>query len=393
MKVTLRLAGMSLLSLPSRWTASLVLVVSLAGVVGVMVSVLAMAAGFRKVFTDSARPDRVVIVRSGARSETESAITRSEADTLLGLPGLARLPDGRPLASPELCYGTSLPRRRGGEAGGVTVRGVGPQAFALRPEVKLVEGRPFQPGLREVIVGRAAQRSFAGLDSGRTVQLGNVAWTVAGVFESGGDLHETEIWADADTALSAFQRDHYNSITARLASAEAFDTYKDAVTLDPALDHQVLRERDFYALQTETTGGIIAAFGYTVAGIMALGALFSAVNTMFAAVRARRVEIATLRALGFGAAPVLASVLAESLALALLGGTLGGLAAYLLFDGFTASTISGDLTSDVAFQFRVTPTLLLQGIAWATAVGLLGALAPALQSVRRPVAEGLHASR
>lgn len=389
----LRLAGMNLRSLPARWTASLVLVVSLAGVVGVMVSVLAMAAGFHKVFADSARPDRVVILRSGAHSETESAITRNEADTLLALPGLARLPDGRPLASPELYYGSALSRKNSGEEGGVTVRGVSPQAFAVRPEVKLIDGRQFRPGLREIIVGRGAQRSFTGLETGRTVQLSNVAWAVVGVFESGGDLHETEIWADLDTALSAFERDNYNTITARLASADAFNIYKDAVTVNPALDHEVMHEGDFYALQTETTGGIIAAFGYTVAGIMALGALFSAVNTMFTSVRARRVEIATLRALGFGAGPVLASVLIESLALALLGGTLGGMAAYFLFDGFTASTISGDFTSDVAFQFHVTPSLLLQGMAWATGVGLLGALAPACQAVRRPVAEGLHASR
>lgn len=393
MNVILRLVAMNLRSIPVRWSSSLVLVVSLAGVVGVMVSVLAMATGFQKVFADGARPDRVVVLRSGARSETESQITRGEADTLVALPGLAQGPDGRPLASPELYYGSALPRKNSGQEGGVTIRGVTPQAFAVRPEVRIGSGRMFTPGLREVIVGAAAQRSFAGLEPGRTVQLGNVAWSVVGVFETGGDLHEMEIWTDLASAQSAYQRSNTNSITARLASPGAFAGYKDAVTSNPALDHEVMHERDFYALQTETTGGVIRAFGYAVAAIMALGALFSAVNTLFSAVRARQVEIATLRALGFGAAPVLLSVLSESLVLALLGGCLGGLAAWLLFDGFSASTIGGDLSSDVVFQFRVTPGLLLQGVLWATAVGMLGGLAPALRAVRLPVAEALRAHK
>ncbi|MDR3418406.1 MAG: ABC transporter permease [Nevskia sp.] len=393
MKTILRLAAMNLRSLPARWSASLVLVISLAGVVGVMVSVLAMAAGFQKVFADSARPDRVVILRSGARSENESQITRDEADTLVALPGLALLPGGGPLASAELYYGSALSRKGSGEEGGVTIRGVGPQAFAVRPEVKIIAGRLFTPGLREVIVGAAAQRGFAGLELGGTVALSNVAWTVVGVFETGGDLHETEIWTDLATAQSAFQRENVNTITARLASIAAFAAYKDAVTTNPALDHEVLHERDFYALQTETTSGVIRVFGYTIAGIMALGALFSAVNTLFSAVRARQVEIATLRALGFGAAPVLCSVLIEALVLALFGASLGGLAAYLLFDGFSASTIGGDFSSDVMFQFRVTPRLLLQGVLWATAVGLLGGVPPAVRAARLPVADALCAHK
>jgi len=392
-KAILRLAAMNLRSLPGRWSASLVLVVSLAGVVGVMVSVLAMATGFQKVFADGARPDRVVILRSGARSETESQITRDEADTLMALPGLAPAPDGSVLASPELYYGSALPRRGSAGEGGLTIRGVGPKAFAVRPEVRIVAGRAFKPGLREVIVGAAAQRSFAGLEPGRRVELGNVAWTVVGVFESGGDLHEMEIWADLATAQSAYARENTSTITARLASADAFSVYKDAVTSNPALDHEVMRERDFYALQTESTSRVIEAFGYTIAGIMALGALFSAVNTLYAAVRARRVEIATLRALGFGAAPILLSVLIEALALVLLGACLGGLVAYLLFDGLSTSTIGGDLGSDVVFQFRVTRGLLLQGLLWAVVVGLAGGMPPALRAVRLPVAEALRAQK
>jgi putative ABC transport system permease protein len=388
----LAVTGMSLRSLPARWGSSLVVVVSLAGVVGVMVAILAMAEGFDKTFAGAGREDRVIVLRSGVNSETTSYITREEVQTLLAAPGLATDADGEPLASIERFRITAIPKKATGTDANVVMRGVTERALKIRPEMRIVQGRWFEPGLRELVVGRPAQSEFAGLDLGARVMLGATDWTVVGVFESGGGVHESELWGDLETVMSAFNHTVFSSITAQLESAASFQAYKDAVTTNPSLNHEPQRENEYYAAQSETLSGLMRTLGYTVAVIMALGALFSAVNTLYAAVKARSVEIATLRAIGFSALPVVISVLLEALVLTAIGGVIGGALAWGLFNGYTVATLNGQTFSQVAFAFHVSGALFVQGIVWSCVIGFVGALLPAVRAARLPVAEALRAA-
>jgi putative ABC transport system permease protein len=389
-----QLTLVNLRSIPQRLGTSLVVVIGIAGVVGVLVSVLAMAEGFRYTLASAGRPGRVIMLRAGSDSELSSGVIRDQATLLSTLAGVARDVDGRPLASAELNVMVDLPRKGESQPNNVPFRGVGPSAFAIRNEVRLVEGRRFNRGVREVIVGRQAARQFAGLDVGARIAFRDSDWRVVGIFESGGDVHESEIWSDAEVAMSAFRRTGYQSVTASLAdpSGPGFVAFKDGVARDPRLSINVLREPEYYAKQATILSNLIRVLGYTVAAFMAVGAMFGALNCMYSAIASRQVEIATLRAIGFGGLPVVVSVMIEALLLALIGGALGGALAYIYCDGATLSTLNFSTFSQVAFAFRVTPGLLAQGLACALTIGVAGGLLPAIHAARLPVTVALRAA-
>jgi putative ABC transport system permease protein len=383
---------MSLSTLPQRLGSSSVIVIGIAGVVAVLVSVLAMATGFRHTVADSGRPDRVIILRGGSDAELNSNLTRADIDIIGNAPGLAKDADGKALLSNELLTVVNIPKIDTGSDSNITLRGVGLQVLKVRPELKLVDGRMFRPALRELIAGEGAAKQFRGLTVGSVLHLRNADWTVTGVFTSNGDVHESELLADVDTVGSSIERNaNYSSAVGLLTDAGAFDRFKDALTTDPQIKVDVEREPDYYAAQSKQLTRLINIVGNTVAIIMAIGAMFGALNTMYSAVDARGLEIATLRAIGFGAAPILLSVMIEALALSFLGGVLGGALAWLFFNGHTVSTLGGAF-AQVVFKLTVTRTLLIEGVIWACAIGVLGGLFPAVRAARLPVAEALRAA-
>lgn len=386
----LAVVAMDLRSLPARWGVAIVVVVCMSGVTAVMVSMLAMAEGFQRTYAASGRADRIVVLGSGENFEGSSTIARDQAHALLDVPGLARLADGAPAASLER-YTVSALAMRSGADGNVVVRGVGPRVLEVRPEVRLVAGRMFEPGLRELVVGQGAADQFAGLAPGATVTLSDVTWTVVGVFAAGGGALESEVWGDAEVVMTAFSLTGYSSMTALLESPGSFELARDAIAGDPRLQHAAHRESEYYSSQTGVLGAGMRAIGWLVASIMGLGALFAAVNTMYASIESRSVEIGTLRALGFQGVPIVASVLAESVVLCLVGAAIGGAAAWLAFNGQVVSTVNGASFTQIAFAFAVTPQLLAQGTLLACVVGLAGGLPPALRAVRAPIVEALRA--
>jgi putative ABC transport system permease protein len=383
--------GMSLQTLPQRLGASSVIVIGIAGVVAVLVSVLAMGAGFRHTLADTGRPDRVIILRGGSDVELNSNLTRTDVDIISNAPGLAKDSSGKAVLSSELVTVVNVPKRDTGTDANVTLRGVGLKLTEVRPELKVVSGRMFRPAVRELIAGVGAARQFRGLGIGSMVHLRNADWTVVGTFTSNGDVHESELLADVDTVGSSIERNGYSSAVALLTSPAEFSRFKDALTTDPQLKVDVQREPDYYAAQSKQLTQIINVVGTTVAIIMAIGAMFGALNSMYSAVAARGLEIATLRAIGFGALPVLLSVMIEALLLALIGGIIGASLAWLFFNGHSVSTLGGAF-AQVVFELTVTPTLIATGVVWACVIGLLGGLFPALRAARLPVAEALRAA-
>ena len=374
--------------LPQRWGASLVIVVGIAGVVGVLVAMLAMGEGFKATLDKTGGKDTAIILRGGSQAETNSVITREQAPLIGGLAGIAKGADGKPLASPELSQVVNLPSMADGTDTNVQFRGVGPAGWALRPKLKIVEGRKFNGGLREIVVGRGAQRQFRGLEVGKQLKLANQMWTVVGVFESG-DSNESELWADAEVLGPAYQRNAFQSMTVKLDGKDGFKRLKAALAADPRLKLDVETTRDYYAKQSEGLTRLINALGKFIGSIMAIGAVFGALNSMYAAVAGRAREIATMRALGFRGVPVVTAVMLETMLLALLGGLLGAGIAWLVFNGYTVSTL-GQNFSQVVFQFRVSPELLWTGLKWALGIGLVGGLFPALRAARVPVTDALR---
>jgi putative ABC transport system permease protein len=382
---------MSLQTLPQRIGASSVIVIGIAGVVAVLVSVLAMAAGFRHTVADSGRADRAIILRGGSDAELNSYLSRGDIDTIGNAPGLAKDAAGKALLSSEIVTVVNIPKIDTGLDSNITLRGVGLKLVEVRPELKIVDGRMFRPALRELIAGAGAAKQFRGLTKGSVLHLRNADWTVTGVFTSNGDVHESELLADVDTVGSSIETTGYSSAVGLLTSPAEFSRFKDALTTDPQLKVDVQREPDYYAAQSKDLTKAITVIGNTVAIIMAIGAMFGALNSMYSAVAARGQEIATLRAIGFGALAVLLSVMIEALFLALLGGIIGASLAWLFFNGHTVSTLGGAF-AQVVFQLTVTRALIVTGILWACIIGLLGGFFPALRSARLPVAEALRAA-
>lgn len=380
----------SLRTLPERKGSSLASAVGIAGVVAVFVGVLSIAEGFRAAMTVSGPDDVAIVLRTGADSEMTSGLGRDEVRLIADAPGVARVADG-PLTSAELFVMINLPKRSTGTDANVPLRGVEKAALAVRGDVKFVQGRKFESGRNEVIAGAGAARAFAGLDVGRKIRVGQNEWEVVGVFTGGGGAAESEIWTDAAVLQPAYHRgDSFQSVYAKLASPQSFQQFKDALTSNPQLKVKAIRQAEFLSEQSSMLTGFVRSVGYFVTALMALGALFGALNTMYSAVAARTREIATLRALGFGTSPIILSVMFESLVLALIGGTVGALAAYFAFDGFKAATINWQTFSQIAFAFSVTPRLLVSAIIWAAAIGLIGGLFPAIRAARLPIAAALR---
>ena len=381
---------MNLRSIPQRVGASLVIVIGIGGVVGVLVAMLSMSAGLGRTLNATGDPGRAVVLRGGSNGELASFLDRASATLIKQDPAIARARDGLPLASGEIIVVAEVPRRGDTSGANVSLRGVEPKGFELRPELRLVEGRAFKPGLREVIVGAGAYRQFEGLDVGQRLKFRGAWWTIVGRFESG-DAHDSELWVDLETAQSAFGRSGVSSVLVRMANPDAFGAIERRLEGNPQLNVEVQTERDFFNAQSS---GLTSQIGYIttlVAAIMAFGALFGALNTMYSAVSTRTQEIGTLRALGFGSAPVIASVMAEAMLLSLAGGLLGAGVAWLLFNGYSVSTLGGNFTQ-IAFNFAVTPTLVLQGLAWALGIGFVGGLFPAVRAARLPVTAALRGS-
>jgi putative ABC transport system permease protein len=380
----------NLRSIPERKGSAFTSAVGIAGVVAVFVGVLSIAEGFRAAMTVTGADDVAIVLRSSADTEMTSILTRDDVRVIADTPGLARTADG-PMASAELFVIINLPKRSTGTDANVPFRGVGQAAMAVRGDVKIVEGRNFQSGRNEIIVGAGAARAFGGLDVGRKIRIGQNEWEVVGIFAGGGGSAESELWTDAAVLQPAYKRgESFQSVYVKLASPQAFQQVKDSLTANPQLKVKAVREREFLADQSSMLTTFIRKIGVFIAGMMALGALFGALNTMYSAVASRTREIATLRALGFGSSPVILSIMFESLALALVGGGVGATGAYLAFDGFKAATINWQTFSQIAFAFSVTPQLLFAAIVWAAAIGLLGGLFPAIRAARLPIAAALR---
>ncbi|HEV2676294.1 MAG TPA: ABC transporter permease [Aliidongia sp.] len=382
--------AMNLQNVPSRLGTSLVIVVGIAGVVGVLISVLAMALGFSAALDHTGRADRAIVMRGGSTSELGSTISRENALTILDAPGVRKTADGKPVGSADELVIVGLPQKGSATGVNVTLRGIGPEGLATHPEIRLIAGRMFQPAVREVVVGKSAAAQFQGLEVGSHIAFRDSDWTVVGMFESGGDAHESEMLADAETVMSAYRRNLFESVTVLLDDAAAFDGFKAALTTNPTLSVDVEREPAYYAAMSATLQKMLFFIAYVVGGIMAVGALFGALNTMYSAVSTRAVEIATLRALGFGAAPVVISVFVEALLLSFVGGAIGAALAWFFFNGNAANTLSGNFTQ-LVFHLTIGPGIILLGIAWACAIGMVGSLFPAIRAARLPIAVVLRA--
>lgn len=382
--------SLNLRSIGQRLGSSTVAVIGIAGVVLVFTGVLSIAEGVRATMRASGDPNTALILRAGSDTEMTSGLTGDMARIVQDAPGIAHDAAG-PLASPELFVVVDNPLRRDGKTANVPLRGVTPAAFKVHDRLKIVEGRLFEFGKNEIIVGRAAARQFSGLGVGSSVKWGENRWSIVGMFEDGGSVSESELWCDVKILQPAYRRGNtYQSVYAKLASPSSFQQLKDSLTTNPQLTVSAMRQPDYYATQSETLQNIIRTIGMIIAVLMGVGAVFGAVNTMYTAVASRTREIATLRALGFGSFPVIFSVLAEAALLSLIGGALGGGIAWAAFDGYQTATMNFQSFSQIAFAFRVTGTLLMTALAYAVLMGLVGGLLPAIRAARLPVVTALR---
>jgi len=373
-----------------RIASSLVALIGIAGVVTVLVGVLSIREGFRAALDYSGSPDIAIVLRGGATDELSSGLGQDQVRVIMDSPYIARDADG-PIASAELYVIVDVPLKSTGTAANVPFRGVGPNAPKLRDNFRIVEGRMFVPGTFEVIVGVGAAEAFDGLVVGNTVRWGTTDWTIVGMFEDKGSVSESEIWTDATVLQGAYNRGNsYQSVRAKLTSAEALTAFRDSLSNDPRVNTKVYSEQAFYEEQSEGLRVMINGLGFFVALLMGLAAIFAALNTMYSAVSARTREIATLRALGFGPFPVMVSVIAEALLLALVGSALGMLISYFAFNGIRASTLNFGSFTQLSFTFNVTSELLVQGLIYALVLGFLGGLLPSLRAARMPITTGLR---
>ncbi|MCX5754266.1 MAG: ABC transporter permease [Candidatus Krumholzibacteria bacterium] len=374
-----------------RWPSTLVAVLGIAGTVAVFVVMLAMAQGFQAMLIGGGSRDNAIVLRGGADSEMMSAITLDQVRVIADAPGVARSASGDPLVSAEVVVVGAFPLLATGSDANVQIRGLSPIVLEVRPNARIVEGRFFQPGLTELVVGRNVSGTYAGFKLGSTVEFGGGRWTVVGVFDAGGSSYDSEVWCDAVVLNQVFKRPEniFQSATARLASPESFQAFKDAATSDPRLTVDVFRETAFYAEQSRMVSTIIRVLGFIVAIVMGVGAVFAALNTMYSAVASRSAEIATLKALGFSPASVVASFVAESTVIALAGGAVGVLAS-LPFNGFTTGTMNWSSFSYLAFAFRVTPEIVASGLVFSLLMGIVGGLPPALRAARLPIIVALR---
>ena len=389
-KQMVAVSWLNIRNLPQRLGASLVAVIGVAAVVLVFAAVLSMAKGFERTMLSAGSDDTAIIMRSGASSEMNSGLSHEQTLIVANAPGVLRDGD-TPLASAELYVIVDIPKKGTNDDANVPLRGVQQAAFEVRDNVEIVEGRMFEPGRNEFVVGRAAQHEFVGLDVGSTVRFGQTEWTVVGAFSAGGSVSESELWTDIRVLQDAYRRGNsYQSMRVKLTDEAALDELKAFLESDPRIDPDVMSERTYYSAQAEALSRFIRMIGYPLTVLMAIGAVFGALNSMYSSVSARGKEIATLRALGFGPFPVMVSTIVEATLLAAAGGLIGGTAAYLVFNGFRVSTLNGASFSQVVFDFAVTGDLLMQGIIAALIIGVIGGLFPAIRAARMPVAQALR---
>ncbi len=387
---TAAVTALNLRTIPRRLGSSGVAIIGIAGVVVVLVSVLSIASGFTAAMSDSGSPSRAIVMRSGADSEMTSGLSGPEVDVIRQAPGMRR--EGQAaLASAELYVVIDLPKKSTQSGANVPMRGVDPLTLKVRDDASIVEGRMFEFGTNEIVVGRGAAANFEGLTVGSEVRSGQNTWKVVGMFEANGGVAETEIWCDARVLQGAYRRGNtYQLVVARLESADSLTTFRDWLTSNPQLNVQVQRETEYYAEKSRALSGLIRGVGFFIAALMGIGAVFGAILTMYTAVSTRSREIATLRALGFNSTSVVVSVLVESLALGAIGGIIGGALAYLAFNGYQTSTMNFQTFSQVAFAFKVTPALLVLGLVYALLMGLVGGLFPAIRAARLPIPSALR---
>jgi putative ABC transport system permease protein len=380
----------NLRSISERKAASIVALTGIAGVVAILVGVLSMREGFHAALDQAGATDVAMVMRSGSVAELSSGLTLDQTRIIANAATVVKK-DGVPLVSPELSVIVDMPMRSSGTDANVSLRGATPPATQVRKHFKLAQGRMFTPGRFEIIAGRGAASQFKGLEVGKKVRWGSTDWDVVGIFEDGGSVSESEVWADATVVQGAWRRGSgYQSVRAQLPSAAALKQFKDELSVDPRLNVRVLSEFEYYSEQSKALSILINAVGYTVAFLMGLGAIFGALNTMYSAVSARTREIATLRALGFGAWPVVSSVVTESMFLGLVGGALGCLIAYLGFNGIRASTLNFASFSQITFAFAVTPSLLLKGVLYALLLSFIGGIMPGIRAAKLPIVSGLR---
>lgn len=380
----------SLLSVPERKGSAMATVFGIAGVVAVLVGVLSISYGFRQAMTAAGQPDCAVVMRTGSDNEMTSNLTLDEGNVVADSTFLARNEYG-PAASSELYVILNLPKRSTGTDANVPLRGIHQQAYAVRKNFKIIAGHKFEPGRNEVIVGRAAANEFSGCELGGTIPVGGQKWKVVGIFACDGGVAESEMWADAPLIQETYHRGStFQSVYCKLKSAKDYQAFEDELTSDPRIKVTVKKETQYYSDQSRVMTSIITTLGFSISTLMAIGAVFGALNTMYSAVAARTREVATLRALGFGTAPVVISVLIEALALALVGGIVGGGVAYAMFDGYQAATMNFQSFTQVAFAFAVTPGLLIQGAIFAAVIGFFGGLFPAIRAARMQIAPALR---
>jgi putative ABC transport system permease protein len=378
-------------SVAARWKTAVVSILGIAGTVGVFVAMLAMARGFQATLIASGSSSNAIIRRAGATSEMDSGVSLDQARVIADSPEVARNADGVPLSSPEMVVIGAFQLIKSGTDANTQIRGMTPRVLEVRPSVRIAEGRFFEPGLAELVVGSNAVQTYRGLELGSAVSFGGQDWSVVGIFDAGGSAFDSEIWCDHTVLSDTYDRPSniFGSITVRLNSPTDFDALKDSLTSDPRLTVQVEREAEYYERQSQMVSTLIRVLGFLVAFVMAIGAVFGALNTMYSAVAARAREIATMRALGFGGGPVILSFMLESLLIALIGGILGCIAV-LPLNGFTAGTMNWQTFSHLAFAFRVTPTLLVAGLVFALFMGFSGGVLPAVRAARLEVAHALR---
>ena len=383
---TIAATTINLRGLPQRIGASLVTVIGVATTVAVMISLLAIGAGLVKIANKNVTPDRVIVLPSGAQSDYAGSISRDAAALIAQAPGIRKTAEGRPMVQPAAMVVVEVTRKSDNTTTNIGLRGMGPTAARIDPNVHLIAGRMYRPAVHELIVGKTASAQFKNLGLRQHIMLRGTEWTVVGVFEAAGGLAENAVVGDADTVMAAFDRTAYQSVEARLTSPAAFQAFKDALTSNPQLDVEPKRYADYIASQMKQLTTVLNFVGYFVGAVMAIGAVIGALNTMYSAVDGRTREIATLRAIGFAGFAVVASVMIESLALAIPGALLGSTVAWIAFNGHAISTLG------LTFPLAVTPPLVVTGVVFAVIIGLIGGFMPALRAAGVPVATALRAT-
>jgi len=381
---------LNLRNIPQRLASSVVAVVGVGAVVLVFAAVLSMASGLERTMMSAGSDDTAVIMRSGSTSELNSGLSNEQVLIIANAPGV--LKDGdRTVMSAELYVVTDVKKRSNNGDANVPFRGVQDGAFDVRQGISIAEGRMFEPGKNEIVVGLAAQREFIGLGIGEIIRFGQNEWTIVGAFDAGGSVSESELWTDIRVLQAAYRRGtSVQSVRVKLDNPDSIEELREALDADPRIEPDVITEREYYSSQSQGLIQFIKLIGYPLTILMAVGAIFGALNSMYSSVSVRGKEIATLRALGFGPTAVMVSTVVESVLLAAVGGVLGGLVAYLVFNGFQVSTLNGPSFSQVVFNFAVTPELLGQGLRAALMIGVVGGIFPAIRAARLPVAQALR---